>query len=120
MLYVVPEPSLRWMTVIGVLGIALPLFSALIAGASQVLILPRKMSASTLPFSRIRLGPPSSLYGIDVAESAHGIWTQPLHAASWSGERGASLAPKSTVRLGICEMPPPLPIRPCVTLTPSA
>jgi len=29
------------------------------------------MSASTLPFSRIRLGPPSSLYGIDVAESRH-------------------------------------------------
>src|SRR5947209_16809188 len=118
MLYVVPEPSLRWMTVIDVFGMVLPLFSALTAGASQVLILPRKMSASTLPFSRIRLGPPSSLYGIDVAESAHGIWTQPLHAANWSGESGASLAPKSTVRFVIAAMPPPLPIGLYVTLSP--
>ena len=60
------------------------------------------------------------LYGIDVAESAHGIWTQPLHAANWSGESGASLAPKSTVRFVICEMPPPLPIGPYVTLMPRA
>src|SRR5438552_8258050 len=118
MLYVVPEPSLRWMTVIDVFGMVLPLFSALTAGASQVLILPRKMSASTLPFSRIRLGPPSSLYGIDVAESAHGIWTQPLHAANWSGVSGASEAPKSTVRLLIALIPPPEPIGPYVTLMP--
>ena len=66
-------PSLRWMTVIGVLGMLLPLFSALIAGASQVLIVPRKMLARTGPLSRILFGPPSSLYGIDVAESAQGI-----------------------------------------------
>src|SRR5256712_3964921 len=116
MLYVVPEPSLRWMTVMDVFGMVLPLFSALIAGASQALILPRKMSASTLPFRRIRFGPPSSLYGIEVAESAHGIWTQLLHAANWSGVSGASLAPKSTVRFVICAMPPPLPIGPYVTL----
>ncbi len=45
-----------------------------------------------------------------MAESAHGIWTQPLQAAAWSGESGASLAPKSTVRAVIAAMPPPLPI----------
>ena len=46
----------------------------------------------------------------DVAESAHGIWTQPLHAVNWSGVSGASLAPKSTVRCVIAAMPPPEPI----------
>ena len=35
---------------------------------------------------------------IDVDDSAHGIWTQPLQASNWSGVSGASLAPKSTVR----------------------
>src|SRR3954471_12193399 len=46
----------------------------------------------------------------DVAESAHGICTHPLHAANWSGESGASLAPKSTVRAVIAATPPPEPI----------
>ena len=46
----------------------------------------------------------------DVADSAHGIWTQPLQAANWSGVSGASLAPKSTVRAVIAAMPPPEPI----------
>src|SRR5438445_9332687 len=100
------------MTVIAVLGMVLPLFSFLIAGASQVLIFPRKMSASTLPLRRIRFGPPSRRYGIEVADSAHGIWTQLLQAANWSGVSGASLAPKSTVRFVICAMPPPEPMGP--------
>src|ERR687888_556373 len=47
---------------------------------------------------------------IDVAESAHGIWTQPLQASNWSGVSGASLAPKSTVRAVMAAMPPPEPI----------
>ena len=46
---------------------------------------------------------------IDVADSAHGIWTQPLHACSWSGESGASLAPKSTWRAMTAAMPAPEP-----------
>ena len=46
---------------------------------------------------------------IEVADSAHGIWTQPLHAAAWSGESGASLAPKSTWRAVIAAMPAPEP-----------
>ena len=44
-----------------------------------------------------------------MAEKAHGIWTQPLQAANWSGVIGASLAPKSTVRPVIAAMPAPLP-----------
>src|SRR5262245_15213852 len=47
---------------------------------------------------------------IDVAESAHGICTQSLQAVNWSGESGASLAPKSTVRAVIALIPPPEPI----------
>src|SRR5215813_795359 len=46
---------------------------------------------------------------IDVADSAHGIWTQPLQALNWSGDRGASLAPKSTVRLVTAVIPAPEP-----------
>jgi len=45
-----------------------------------------------------------------VAESAHGIWTQSLHADAWSGVSGASLAPKSTVSAVIAAMPAPLPM----------
>jgi len=45
-----------------------------------------------------------------VAENAQGIWTQPLQAEAWSGVSGASLAPKSTERAVIAEMPPPLPM----------
>src|ERR671930_804969 len=67
------------------------------------------MPASTLPFSFSRLFR-SRLYGIAVADSAHGICTQPLQAANSSFESGASLAPKSTVRAVIAAMPPPEPI----------
>ena len=68
------------------------------------------MSAITPAFRCRRPFSPGMLYGIEVADSAHGIWTQPLHALNWSLESGASLAPKSTVRLVIAAMPPPLPI----------
>ena len=47
---------------------------------------------------------------MDVAASAHGITTQALHAVTWSGESGASEAPKSTVRAVICAMPAPEPV----------
>src|SRR5437773_12526428 len=46
----------------------------------------------------------------EVADSAHGICTHPLQALNWSGVSGASLAPKSTVRLATAEIPPPEPI----------
>ena len=47
---------------------------------------------------------PGMLYGIDVAESAHGMTRQPLHASSWLDESGASEAPKSTVRAVMAEI----------------
>ena len=49
------------------------------------------------------------MYMIEVAASAHGIWTHPLHAENWSELIGASEAPKSTVRAVICAMPAPEP-----------
>src|ERR687888_1636582 len=107
------------MTVIARSGSDLPLFCFLIAGSFHFLIFPRKMFAIVLPSSRMWFGRPSPRYAIDVADSAHGIWTQPLHAANWSGVSGASLAPKSTVRFVIALMPPPEPIGPYVTLRPS-
>ena len=45
-----------------------------------------------------------------VAESAHGMSRQPLHAFAWSGVSGASEAPKSTVRAVIAAMPAPEPV----------
>ena len=53
---------------------------------------------------------PGRLYMIDVADSAHGIWTQPAQAAAWSFDSGASEAPKSTVLAVIAAIPPPEPI----------
>ena len=46
--------------------------------------------------------------------------TQPLQAVSWSGESGASEAPKSTVRAVICAIPAPEPVAVYVMLIPSA
>jgi hypothetical protein len=42
-----------------------------------------------------------------------------LQAEAWSGVKGASLAPKSTVRALICAIPPPEPIAPYVIVTPA-
>ena len=118
-LYVVPLLSERWMTVIARSGRALPLLSFLIAGSFHFLIWPRKMPATTFPLMWMWFGSASPLYAIAVAESAHGICAQPLQAASWSGVKGASLAPKSTVRFVTALMPPPEPIGPYVTLMPN-
>jgi hypothetical protein len=67
-------------------------------------------SSFTRPLSPGRL--------MDVAESAHGMTAQPLHASSWSGESGASEAPKSTVRAVIWAMPVPEPVGEYATLIP--
>ena len=50
------------------------------------------------------------LYGIDVAERAHGTTTQLLQSASCDDESGASEAPKSTVRAVIEAIPAPEPV----------
>src|SRR5215813_6897060 len=52
-----------------------------------------------------------------VAESAHGICTQPLQAEACSGVSGASEAPKSTVRAVIWAIPVPEPTAPYLTPT---
>src|SRR3989442_1023716 len=116
MLYVVPEPSLRWMTVIWALGRFAPLLTFTSRGSFQRVILPRKMSARIEPVRWRRFVTPSRWYGIEVADNAHGICTQPRQAANWSGVSGASEAPKSTVRFVIALIPPPDPIGPYVTL----
>jgi hypothetical protein len=53
------------------------------------------------------LGAPGTLYESVVADSAQGISTQLPHELIWSCVKGASDAPKSTVRLVIEVMPPP-------------
>ena len=104
-----PEPSERWAIVIAVLGSETPGLSFAIAGSFQVLICPKKIFASVGPSMCSRFLTPGRLYMIDVAPSAHGICSQPLQAVNWSGDNGASLAPKSTVRAVICVMPAPEP-----------
>ena len=49
--YVVPEPSERWATEIGRFGKSTFGLSFLSAGSFQLVILPRKMSATVLPSS---------------------------------------------------------------------
>src|SRR4029077_13534313 len=94
------------------LGRLTPLLIDLIFGSFHFLMVPMKMPARTGPVSLRPQPTPVTWYGIDVAENAHGIWTQPLQAVAWSGVSGASLAPKSTVRAVICWMPAGVPAPP--------
>ena len=86
----------------------MPGFSFLIAGASQVLMPPRKICASTGPeiFSGARAFVLTCTMTA-TPPSAHGIWKQPLQPLNWSGVSGASEAPKSTVRAWIAAIPRP-------------
>src|SRR3954447_709774 len=79
-----------------------------------------KIFARVAPSMCSRFLTPGRLYITDVAASAHGIWTQPLQAENWSGDSGASLAPKSTVRPVIALIPPLEPIALYCSVTPSA
>jgi hypothetical protein len=116
--YVSPLPSLRYTGMTGESGSFTPGLSLAIAGSFQRLTWPRKMRARICPESLRRFGAPFRWYETSVAASPHGTWTQPLQAVAWSAVRGASLAPKSTVRPVICAIPPPEPIAPYVTVTP--
>src|SRR6201992_4187555 len=76
------------------------------------------MPARTLPL-RLIFFRPGMLKPRPVADSAHGIVTQPLHLASCSGVIGASDAPKSTVPLEMALMPSPEPTAEYLTGMPS-
>ncbi len=65
-----------------VLGRLTPLFSFWIAGSFQVVIWPMKILASVGPSMCRRFLTPGRLYITEVAASAHGICTQPLHAVN--------------------------------------
>jgi hypothetical protein len=95
---VVPDESERWTTVMELLGKLRPGFSALIAGALQVLILPVKMPASAVPSSLSPLLTPDRLYDTVIPPSATGNWrTGPLNFALSVGLSAGSLPAKSTV-----------------------
>src|SRR5581483_6452783 len=77
------------------------------------------MFARTVPVRLSRsAATPGMLTTGDVAVSAHGISTQPWQPAAWAFVSGASLAPKSTVRLLIAWIPPPEPIDEYSTVSP--
>jgi hypothetical protein len=76
------------------------LLSFVIAGEFQFVIVPRKIPARTGPV-RWSDRMPGRLNPMPVADSAHGIWTQPFHASACAGVSGASDAPKSTERAEI-------------------
>src|SRR5262249_3983671 len=73
------------------------------------------MLARTGPVSRTRPPTPERLYGTESAANAHGMTTHPLHAVSWSGDSGASEAPKSTARAATCAIRVPDRVRVWVT-----
>ena len=88
----------------------MPGFSAAMAGSFQVVILCRKMSASTVPLSFSWPGcRPSTLMTGTTPPMTDGNWPRPACASS-SGDSGLSDEPKSTVAALICAMPPPEPI----------
>ena len=59
---VVPEPSLRWATTIGVLGRVAPGLSAAMAGSFQVVISPWKILASVFGLELAARSTPLRLY----------------------------------------------------------
>src|SRR3954447_12883420 len=76
------------------------------------------MPASSFPL-RLSFLTPGMLNPRPVADRAQGTWTQPLQADACCGVRGASEAPKSTVRAVIWAIPAPEPTAPYLTAMPS-
>ena len=84
--------------------------AAAIAGSFQVVILPRKMSASSAPVRRSwPAATPSRLTTGTTPPIAEGNWPRPAWASS-ALSSGLSEEPKSTVPALIWAMPPPEPI----------
>src|SRR5581483_2296859 len=110
--FVVPEPSERCTTWIGVDGSEAPLLSVLMAASSHFLMVPAKMPASVSADS-LRSLSPLTWYSMAMPPADHGMCsTGPplaLAAVSSSGFMTASDAPKSTVPALNCVMPAPEP-----------
>ena len=107
----VPELSARYTGVISIGGSATPAFSRAMAGSFQLVILPRKMSASTGPLNFSSLETPGMLYTGATAPTTVGRWTMRRGAASSSSSViGVSVAPKKTNKSVSCRIPPPDPI----------
>ena len=106
----VPEPSERRTTVIFSSGSFTPPFSATMRGSFHLVILPRKMSASSGPsnFSAPEATPGTFITGT-TPPMTDGNWARPDLARS-AGVSGASDEPKSTSAARIFAMPPPEPI----------
>src|SRR5205814_2198077 len=99
-IYVVPDPSDRWTTVMSAAGRLTPAFSFAIAASFHLVILPMKMSASTGPVNFNRALTPEMLYTGTSAPSTVGkCRIFPGAASSWSLVIGPSVAPKNTVWL---------------------
>ena len=104
----VPETSLRHTTRIGSLGRASPGLRAAISAAFQTVISPRKIRASTSPFS-LRAPPRRRrLTTGTMPETTVGNITSPSRASSLLGAI-TSEAPKSTWRWRMRAIPAPEP-----------
>src|SRR5205814_6532200 len=105
------DQSERWTTTTSVAGGLTPGFTAAIRGLLHLVILPRKMSASTSGVNRsvsltygrlyVRTSPPRTVGMCS---------TLPLIAAMAESFIGASVAPKSMVPSENWRMPPPEPM----------
>src|SRR5437867_10734683 len=108
-MYVVPDPSERWTTVMSEFGRETPGLTLVIAGSFHFFTLPRKMSASRGPvnfnstFGRLYAGTtaPRTVGKCRIGPGAD---------FSCSSVIGPSLAPKNTVWEINCLIPPPEPI----------
>ena len=108
---VVPDPSDRCITVMSSPGRFTPALSLVIAGSFHFVILPRKISARTVPLNLSSVLTPSTLYtGTTAPRTVGKCSTLPGVARSCSFVIGPSVAPKNTVCAASCRMPPPDPI----------
>src|SRR6185312_12409013 len=109
--YVVPEPSERWTTMMSWFGSVAPGLTLASRASFHLVILPRKMSASTSGVNFTVAVNPGRLYVGTTAPSTVGTWsTLPWIAAIAESVIGASVPPKSTVLSENWRIPPPEPI----------
>jgi hypothetical protein len=91
-------------------GSVTPGFKFWIAASFHFVILPWKMSAITCPVNFSPEDTPGMLYATVTAPIVSGMCNAFVMFAASAAVKGASEAPKSTVREFNAEIPPPLPI----------